>query len=118
MRIRPVEPVVMTAPSLLQVAPANGMSASGTIAPPCTEILLNLPPAENPIHCPSGEKTGPIAPVVPGSSIVFDSSSRRVKRRGGPPEELATYAMRVPSGERVTLLNGTLSAEGREISGP
>jgi hypothetical protein len=33
-------------------------------APPVTRIFLRLPPARNPIHCPSGENNGLSAPVV------------------------------------------------------
>src|SRR5262249_57867611 len=55
-------------PSSAQLAPAEVVPASpiGTTAPPSTEILFSLPPAEKPIHCPSGEKNGWLAtPSVP-----------------------------------------------------
>src|SRR2546422_4542772 len=37
-----------------------------TGSPPLTETFFNLPPAEKPIHWPSGEKKGPVAFSVPG----------------------------------------------------
>ncbi len=39
--------------------PGMPTSASGTTAPPSTEILLYLVPIANPIHWPSGEKNDP-----------------------------------------------------------
>ena len=77
------------------------MSPSGTTAPPSTGILFTLPRETNPTHCPSGEKNGAMAASVPGNSMAFGSSSRRVNNFVGVPD---SQASRVPSGEMATLL--------------
>jgi hypothetical protein len=58
----------MMRPSSAQLAPL-GLGASHSVAgePPWTEIFLSLPLAKNPIHWPSGEKNGVLAPSVPES---------------------------------------------------
>ncbi len=73
-RLRPLVdvPPTTTLPSAPQLPPAGaGRSASGTTAPPSTEILFNLLPVKNPIHWPSGEKNGALASSVPGNSVAF-----------------------------------------------
>ena len=39
--------------------------------PPSKDSFFNLPPAKNATDCPSGEKNGPKAPSVPGSSVTL-----------------------------------------------
>src|SRR5215831_13580666 len=47
-----------------QLAPWMAFGASHSLigAPPATEIFCSAPPAANPIHLPSGEKNGAMAP--------------------------------------------------------
>src|SRR2546423_7009660 len=51
-----------------QLAPRRSVTSHKvTAAPPSTGIFLSLPPAANPIHWPSGEKNGELAPSVPAN---------------------------------------------------
>jgi hypothetical protein len=60
-------------PSSPQLPPRPaGASARLIGAPPSTRVFLSLPPAKNAIHYPSGAKKGPIAPLVPCSSVALD----------------------------------------------
>ena len=58
--------VKVIVPPLLQLAPRELTKRPRVnAAPPLTEIFFRLPAAKNPIHCPSGEKKGLLAPSVP-----------------------------------------------------
>ena len=60
-------------------------------APPLTETFFIFPPAKNPIHWPSGEKNGSMAPSVPGMALVSRLPiARRYSCRALP--RMARYA--------------------------
>ena len=72
----------MIVPSAPQVPPRLSVpiavSQSDIAAPPETDTFLSFRLAKNPIHRPSGEKNGCLAPSVPDSAVSSDRSSRRV----------------------------------------
>src|SRR5436309_164451 len=70
-----------------------------TTAPPWTGTFFNLPPARNPIQCPSGEKNGEAAFSVPARNKIREPSRERTASCGLPPDELARKTISVPSGE-------------------
>ncbi len=52
---------------------------SATVLDPSTETFLSPSALEKPIHSPSGEKNGPLAPSVPGIGLASRASSDRTK---------------------------------------
>ena len=83
-----------------QLAPRVSGETSHKVsgAPPRIGTLLSRSPATNPIHCPSGEKNGPLPPSVPA---IGTASSRSIGRRNScvPRSSRATYTRCRPSGE-------------------
>ena len=94
----------MIVSSCSHVAPSKS-AASQRMAgePPSARIFFSLPSAENPTHCPSGEKNGTRAPVVPGISFATVSSSRRRYRCWLPSASSARKTSHVPSGAMAML---------------
>src|SRR5262245_43320190 len=66
-----------------QLAPYNpekaGASQITTGGPPPAGAFFSLLSAQKPIHWPSGEKKGPLAPSVPAIAVASSSSNRRLK---------------------------------------
>src|SRR5688572_6565873 len=92
--------------SSAQLAPhprPGGTSQIVDGGPPAAGIFLILLSAQNPIHAPSGEKNGPMAPSVPGSSVASGRSSCRRYSCGtyicGRPSRAPLNTARRPSGE-------------------
>ena len=86
--------------SSAQVAP-NGSPASDsfTAGPPTRDTFLRAPADQKPTHCPSGEKNGPSAPSVPGTSSAAARSNDRTYSDCRPSRR-AVNAMARPSDER------------------
>src|SRR5688572_24465395 len=60
----------MILPSVPQLPPERSTASHKmTGEPPSIAVFFKLPDAQNPTHCPSGEKKGPRAPSVPGNSL-------------------------------------------------
>src|SRR5678815_2652923 len=102
-------------------------SASDTVAPVCRFVRLTVPPEKKPTDCPSGEKNGPYAPSVPGSTATADASNRRWYKRVvaplcptntsvTPSGDTANAGVPTPNGLEPTYASGVLSARTIDAS--
>src|SRR6516164_5980148 len=90
-------------PSGTQLPPLSpGASQSVTAAPPSLAIFFSFPSAKKPIHCPSGDKKGCLAPWVPARTVARGWLSERMYMRELWSAPWAAKARCVPSGDRAT----------------
>ncbi len=92
-------------PKTIEPGAHDGSAPDRTCAMTCDrpsamDNFLNVSPAKNPIHRPSGEKNGSRASIVSLRDRGFSAVSRRFNSsRGASPAATAMYAIIVPFGE-------------------
>ena len=89
--------MIVPSSSQTEVEPACD-SATGNGRPPLVAIFLRRPSALKPIHCPSGEKNGSVAPSVPSIGVDSRDPISRLNSMAFPSWRPGKTMVR-PSGE-------------------